>query len=287
VTVPPASPTPGSPTAAPTVAVAAITPVIQAPAAAGIGEAFSLHVFAPGASTVDVELDGVVRTAAPAGERFWLIVGVPVDAAPGPRTLRAVARTETGAIFGTGVAPLRFVPVERPVDYLDLTDEQSSVLTDEAARTELAMRAAQFSQFDSVKRWTGRFFQPLFGLQTTAFGQGRSINGGPVGGFHSGMDIAADFGDPVRASAPGRVSWVGEMPIRGRSIIIDHGAGVKSGYHHLNGAFVTVGTTVATGDVIGAAGSTGLSTGPHLHWEVTVWGVNVDPLQWTRDSFEP
>jgi murein DD-endopeptidase MepM/ murein hydrolase activator NlpD len=77
------------------------------------------------------------------------------------------------------------------------------------------------------------------------------------------------------------------MPIRGRSVIIDHGAGVKSGYHHLAETLVSEGSLVEAGQVVGAAGSTGLSTGPHLHWEVTVWGVNVDPLQWTAESFEP
>jgi murein DD-endopeptidase MepM/ murein hydrolase activator NlpD len=271
----------------PAVTPSLIAPIVQAPASAGVGEAFSLHVIAPGAASVDVELEGSTRQTVLIGERFWLVLGVPVDATPGPRTLRATARNEAGAAIGTGVAPLRFVAVERPVDYLDLTAEQSSVLTEEAGRTEVAMRAAQFSQFDAGRRWNGPFVPPLFGAQTTAFGQGRSINGGPIGGFHSGMDIAAEIGDPVRASAPGRVAWAGEMPIRGRSVIIDHGMGVKTGYHHLNGAFVAPGAIVGAGEVIGAAGSTGLSTGPHLHWELTVWGVNVDPMQWTATVFAP
>ena len=83
------------------------------------------------------------------------------------------------------------------------------------------------------------------------------------------------------------MSSVVRMPIRGLSVVIDHGAGVKSGYHHLDGSLVHEGDNVVQGQMIGVVGSTGLSTGPHLHWEVTVWGVNVDPIQWTRESFDP
>jgi murein DD-endopeptidase MepM/ murein hydrolase activator NlpD len=182
---------------------------------------------------------------------------------------------------------LLYAPVVRPVDYLELTAEQSSVLTEQATATEIAIRASQFASFDQGKHWTARFVRPLIGPQTTAFGEGRSINGGPVGGFHTGMDIGADAGTPVHASADGRVSSVVRMPIRGLSVVIDHGAGVKSGYHHLEATLVHEGDAIVQGQVVGMVGSTGLSTGPHLHWEVTVWGVNVDPLQWTTASFEP
>ena len=276
-----------TPSAAPAPASVPVQPLIQSPPSVGVGEAFGVHVYAPGAASVSIEFNGGTYTAAPSGDRFWLVLGAPLEASPGPRTIRALARNAAGAVLGATAAPLQFTFVPRPVDYLELTEEQGSVLTEDAARLELQLRSAQFAQFDLPKRWAGAFLRPLFGAQTTAFGEGRSINGGPVGGFHSGMDIAADLGAPVHASAAGRVSWVGEMPIRGRSVIIDHGAGVKSGYHHLDATLVTVGSAVEAGSVVGAAGSTGLSTGPHLHWEVTVWGVNVDPLQWATASIEP
>ena len=91
----------------------------------------------------------------------------------------------------------------------------------------------------------------------------------------------------MTAAAPGRVAWAGEMPIRGRSVILDHGAGVKTGYHHLQSVTVTVDERVEAGQSLGAAGQSGLATGPHLHWELTVWGVNVDPLSWTLKDFTP
>ena len=113
---------------------------------------------------------------------------------------------------------------------------------------------------------------------TSQFGSGRSYNGGPVTSFHRGVDYGGNAGDPVLAAAPGRVSWTGAMPLRGNSVIIDHGAGVKTGYHHLSAIGVAVDDVVAAGDVIGELGSTGVSTGPHLHWEVSVHGVNVESV---------
>lgn len=108
-----------------------------------------------------------------------------------------------------------------------------------------------------------------------------------MGNFHSGADLAAEEGTPIAAAAAGRVSWVGAMPIRGNSVILDHGQGVKTGYHHLLEIAVEAGQTLDPGSVVGALGATGLTTGPHLHWELTIWGTNVDPMTWTRQAFVP
>jgi murein DD-endopeptidase MepM/ murein hydrolase activator NlpD len=75
------------------------------------------------------------------------------------------------------------------------------------------------------------------------------------------------------------------MPIRGNSVIVDHGGGVKTGYHHLLDTSVVVGQQVEAGALLGHVGSTGFSTGPHLHWELTIFGVNVDPETWTTRVF--
>jgi murein DD-endopeptidase MepM/ murein hydrolase activator NlpD len=87
------------------------------------------------------------------------------------------------------------------------------------------------------------------------------------------------------APAEGVVAFVGSGPARGNTVILDHGAGVYSTYAHLQRADVAKGNAVAAGQVIGRVGSTGFSTGPHLHWEVWVDGANVDPLEWTRRVF--
>ena len=258
------------------------------PAVAGTGEAMLVSIRAPGAVSATLSFRGESIPLAADGELFWAVVGVPVTAELGAETLSIETRAASGAVLATLEHSYEVAPVERPIDYLTLSEELvSSVLTPEAGAEELRLRALQFSAFDPARRWRGTFRQPVAGIVTTEFGQARSTNGGPVGSHHSGLDIANALGTPVIASAPGRVAWAGEMPIRGISVLIDHGAGVLSGYHHLDSAGVEAGEFVEAGSVIGELGTTGLSTGPHLHWELTVWGINVDPVTWTERDFTP
>ncbi len=112
------------------------------------------------------------------------------------------------------------------------------------------------------------------------FGEQRSFNGGPRQGHHGGTDIAAPAGTPVRATNHGTVVLAEETLIRGFLVVVDHGAGVLSSYGHMQELRVAVGQTVARGDVVGLVGSSGLSTGPHLHWELATGGVLVDGLRW-------
>lgn len=254
----------------------------------GIGETLRVRARAPGAASASLEFRGsTYRAVVGVNGKLWSVLGVPLDEVAAEHELVVRALSASGAVVGTGAARVVVVPVERPVDYLQLTADQASVLTPEAAARESALRAAQFSAFDGAPRWRGPFLQPTTGSFTTRFGQGRSINGGPIGGFHTGLDIGAPEGTPVVAAADGRVAWVGVMPIRGNSVLIDHGGGVKSGYHHLLATQAVEGEFVALGAPIGQVGATGLVTGPHLHWEVTLWGVNVEPLTWARLEFGP
>ena len=89
------------------------------------------------------------------------------------------------------------------------------------------------------------------------------------------------------ASNTGRVAFAGDLPVRGTSVIIDHGGGVFSAYHHLQQAAVQHGQMVAVGDLVGYVGASGLATGPHLHWEIIVRGVEVDPVPWTYGEIGP
>ena len=258
------------------------------PAVAGTGEAMLVSVRAPGVASATLRFRGESIPLQAEGELFWAVVGVPVTAEPGAETLAIETRAASGAVIATVERGYEVALVERPIDYLELSEELvSTVLTPEAGAEEARLRALQFSAFDPPRRWRGAFRVPAQGIVTTEFGQARSINGGAVGGHHTGTDIANALGTPVIASAPGRVAWAGEMPIRGISVLIDHGAGVLSGYHHLDAAVAAVGELVEAGSVIGELGSTGLSTGPHLHWELTVWGVNVDPVTWTERDYSP
>lgn len=101
--------------------------------------------------------------------------------------------------------------------------------------------------------------------------------------FHSGMDISAGAGSPVRAPAPGAVVFAGAQADYGLAVILDHGNDIKTLYGHLQRLLVTPGQKVERGQVIALSGNTGKSSGPHLHYEITVKGQPVNPRRYLWD----
>lgn len=134
------------------------------------------------------------------------------------------------------------------------------------------------------RKWAGPWMIPIMlGGEVWIsgyFGEERSFNGGPRGGHHGGTDIAAPQSKDIQATNSGIVVFAEESRVRGNLVAIDHGAGIVSSYGHMSEIRVAVGEEVERGKVIGLVGSTGLSTGPHLHWELAVGGVLVDGLRW-------
>jgi murein DD-endopeptidase MepM/ murein hydrolase activator NlpD len=128
-------------------------------------------------------------------------------------------------------------------------------------------------------RWLGdgAFFQPNKGKVFPNFGQRRIYNDAPRS-THTGVDIAAPQGDPIRAANAGNVVLASHLYLSGNAVIIDHGLGVFSFYGHMSKILVKRGQAVGKGDVIGKCGTTGRSTGPHLHWAVRVFDSRVDPF---------
>ena len=114
------------------------------------------------------------------------------------------------------------------------------------------------------------------------YGAARSYADQPVRIFHSGVDFGQPMETPIRAAADGVVAYTGTLVLRGNLIILDHGWGIMSSYYHLQRVLVTPGQVVKAGEAIGALGNTGLSTAPHLHWEVRVHNVPIDGMQWLR-----
>jgi murein DD-endopeptidase MepM/ murein hydrolase activator NlpD len=106
-----------------------------------------------------------------------------------------------------------------------------------------------------------------------------------IPGFHSGLDFCGGEGLQIFAPAAGRVVFAAPLTVRGNATIIDHGWGVYSGFWHQSQIFVNVGDMVEPGQVIGLVGGTGRVTGPHLHWEVWVNGVQVNPINWLSQAY--
>lgn len=141
------------------------------------------------------------------------------------------------------------------------------------------------------KLWQGRFMRPNAGPITTGYGVRRYYNGVFAEDyFHRGLDYAGPTGSPVVAAARGRVALVGQEKdgflIHGNVIGLDHGQGVLTIYLHLSQIRLNVGDLVNPGQVIGAVGSSGASTGPHLHWGLYVAGQSVDPRSWLTQGWE-
>ncbi|MGK7872279.1 MAG: M23 family metallopeptidase [Xenococcaceae cyanobacterium] len=153
-------------------------------------------------------------------------------------------------------------------------------------------RVAKFKKLvTSQKFWNGSFLRPNAGRVSTIFGVRRYYNGVFAEDYyHRGVDYAGGYGSTVVAPAAGRVELIGlesqGFRVHGNTVGIDHGQGVLSIFLHLSRINVGEGDFVQAGQKIGAVGSTGASTGPHLHWGLYVHGVAVDPVPWRFKGIE-
>jgi len=138
--------------------------------------------------------------------------------------------------------------------------------------------------FEAQPLWQGSFIQPVAGRITTEFGMLRTVNGVPSD-RHGGVDIAAARGTEIAASNSGKVIFSDHIALTGNTICIEHGMGLKTWYYHMDQLAVSEGESVVKGQKIGEVGSTGFSTGPHLHWAASVFNVYVNP--WTLVEAEP
>jgi murein DD-endopeptidase MepM/ murein hydrolase activator NlpD len=143
------------------------------------------------------------------------------------------------------------------------------------------------AQVSPEKLWQGVFQFPASYYEKfpSVFGTRRSYNGSAYSYYHTGLDLYGSTTTPVLAPAAGRVVFAGPLTVRGNTTYIDHGWGVFSGFLHQSQLLVSVGDVVEPGQTIGMVGGTGRVTGPHLHWEIYVGGIPVDPIEWTTTVF--
>ncbi len=141
-------------------------------------------------------------------------------------------------------------------------------------------------QISTEKRWDGVFLSPVPAVFSdcfpSLFGNRRSYNDGGYYSFHTGLDFCGHVGVEIYAPAAGTVVFAESTIVRGNATIIDHGWGVFSAYAHQDEMLVAVGEQVEAGQLIGYVGDTGRVTGPHLHWEIMVGGVQVNPQGWMQ-----
>lgn len=218
-------------------------------------------------------------------ERNWwglLAFGPEADIGPQPLALSArdLAGNETRVDVPFSVAPASFV-----AENVEVPSRMAAMLGPEIRKAEDDRLAPVYRADNGPARWSGSFLQPVQGPVVTEFGVQRAYNGGPLVGHHAGVDLAAAGGSPVLAAQAARVALIDEFVLRGTTLVLDHGLGVYTTYAHLQEVLVQPGQIVSPGQPVARVGSTGLSTGPHLHWEVWVGGANVDPVEWLQIRF--
>ncbi len=243
-------------------------------AAASLAEVRSL--------TLTLDGESLPLLARPDG---WVALrGVALDAAPGTWALTLRLVDEFGPLEPVDW-PIEVRSNPRPVDELNVPAGTLALVTPAAREEEAAVLAAALARVPPEPRWAEPFLLPVEGRDTSGFGDPRRYAPGGNVSYHLGADIAAPTGTPILATNDGIVRVAGFYPIKGGWVVLDHGQRLTSHHFHLAHIDVAVGDVVVRGDVIGQVGSTGLSTGPHLHWEMRVDGVPTDPMAWIGQRY--
>lgn len=248
---------------------------------------------------------GVIRVATQPGVTLGgVLVDRPLNFFPGDESSQ-VALQGVHALLDPGVYPLRLDATlpdgskqsyEQFILIVSGNYPDDPLLYVEASTIDPVSTEPEQEQLISIttpanptKLWDGTFLSPAisyaestyftsrFGNRRTYIGQGTGLT---ITGFHTGLDFGGGEGLPITSPAAGRVVFAAPWTVRGNATVIDHGWGVYSGFWHQSAIQVQVGQMVQQGEVIGLVGATGRVTGAHLHWELWVNGIQVDPLDW-------
>lgn len=208
---------------------------------------------------------------------FYTLLGIDMETKPGAYWLK-LRVYRSGNTGEEARRKLSVIKANFPVEKLTL--EPAKVFPDSTAlrriKREDELRDRKWSIWAPTAFWSGPFVPPVTG-EMRRFGDRRIING-VQRNPHTGVDIVAPEGAPVLCPSAGKVILTGDFFFTGKSIYIDHGLGLIGMFFHLSRIDVAEGEQVSRGQVIGAVGSTGRASGPHLHWGMRWRGSRVNPV---------
>lgn len=216
-----------------------------------------------------VEYDGKPVLVYSDGARRKAAIGLPLDIEPGTVTVNVDGERIDVAVESHAYREQRLTVTNQA--YVTPDPEQLERIGRERKIIDAAITNFREADVDGIA-----LEAPVTGPRSSSFGLRRFFNDQPRSP-HKGMDIAAGEGTPIRAPRRGIVSATGDYFFNGNTVIVDHGQGLVTLYCHLSEIDVADGDTVDTGDLLGAVGSTGRVTGPHLHFGVYLNGTAVDP----------
>jgi murein DD-endopeptidase MepM/ murein hydrolase activator NlpD len=268
--------------------VEALIPALELPAAVNAGDPFTVVAHwtstgarLEGASLEVAGLEGAAArgTALHGPNSIRVVTAAPLGSADALWPVEASLVDEFGRSTSAS-AELRVIAGGHPIEELNVPASTLSVITPAGRVAEREAFERAFAESLQQPQWNEPFLLPIEGRSTSGFGLPRRYApGGPVS-YHEGSDIGAPAETPILATNAGLVRAADFYPIKGGLTIIDHGAGVSSLYFHQSRILVEEGDEVNRGQVIGEVGSTGLSTGPHLHWEMRVHRTPSNPMAW-------
>lgn len=210
-----------------------------------------------------------------AAGRWQAVVGIPLDTAPGEQTLEITVPNAAPQRVSFSVQAKEYETQRLSIDNKRMVEPSAKDLVRIQKETKVIQTALRhFSESNEVPL---DFAVPVHGPLSSPFGLRRVFNDQPRKP-HSGLDLAAPKGAPVKAPAAGTVIAVGDYFFNGKTVVLDHGQGLISMYSHLDRIKVKAGQHVTPATLLGTVGMTGRVTGPHLHWTVSLNDTRVDPL---------
>lgn len=257
---------------------------VQLPQSVGQGKCFSVLISSSKELTVakstflgrDYSLFGI-------GDDYRAIIGVPPEQKPGVYTLSFTITDKDGK-QETIAKNIKVAATKFPSTSFWLKPAKKKLLVKDLIAEEWSKVEKVLLIENAEQAWQGRFALPAKGPTSMVFGTIERING-KRSGQHRGFDIAVPTGSKIGAANSGKVVFAEKLQAFGGTIVIDHGQGVHTLYFHLSKFLAEVGQDVTQGDIIALSGNTGISSGPHLHWGMSVHNLRVDPAQWTKYAF--
>lgn len=217
------------------------------------------------------------HAAGAAGGSVFAFLGIDVQTKPGSYVLTLKIR-KRGGLVETVRKDLLIIERKFPSTKLQLKPEYVTPPASLLARIKREAELVSLAMSVVTPEWLGDgpFVVPNDAPSWSNFGQ-RRLNNNVLQSLHTGVDLRVPFGQPIKAANAGRVAMASDLYLGGRTVIIDHGLGVFSTYGHMSKLLVKRGERVKKGQTIGLCGTTGRSTGPHLHWSFKIFSSRIDP----------